>query len=99
MDVVWIGLSLHHLRTLEKLEVMRAIRTILGEDGLFLFYEVTSPDGEDRDRWLQRWDEQEPFWTAYTPQEWETITAHVHAADFPEMASRWVSLGQGGRLR
>jgi SAM-dependent methyltransferase len=94
VDVVWIGLSLHHLRTLEKLEVMRAIRTILGEDGLFLFYEVTSPDGEDRDRWLQRWDEQEPFWTAYTPQEWETITAHVHAADFPEMASRWVSLGQ-----
>ena len=93
VDVVWIGLSLHHLQTPQKLEVLGAIRTILGTDGLFLIYEDTSPDGEDRDGWLRRWDDQQPGWTAYTPDEWETITTHVHAADFPETASRWVSLG------
>jgi len=92
-DVVWIGLSLHHFRTPEKLEVMRSIRNILGEGGLLLIYEDTSPDGEDRDSWLQRWDDQKPLWTAYTPEGWETITAHVHAADYPETASRWRSLG------
>ena len=91
-DVVWIGLSLHHLRTAEKLEILRAIRNMLTEDGHLLVYEDTSPDGEDREGWLRRWDDQKPLWTAYTPEGWETITAHVHAADYPETASRWVSL-------
>jgi SAM-dependent methyltransferase len=93
VDVVWIGLSLHHLRTPEKLAVMRSIRTILGEGGLFLLYEDTSPDGEDRDSWLRRWDDQKSLWTAYTAHEWETITTHVHAADFPETAPQWIALG------
>jgi cyclopropane fatty-acyl-phospholipid synthase-like methyltransferase len=93
-DVVWIGLSLHHLRTAEKLEILRVIRNMLPEDGHLLLYEDTSPDGEDREGWLRRWDDQKPFWTAYTPERWETITAHVHAADYPETASRWVSLAQ-----
>lgn len=54
VDVVWLGLSLHHLRTPEKLEVMRGIHTILDEGGHFLLYEDTSPDGEARDSWLAR---------------------------------------------
>jgi SAM-dependent methyltransferase len=94
VDVVWIGLSLHHLQTAEKLEVLRAIRNVLPEDGHLLLYEDTSPDGEDRDGWLRRWDEQQPSWTAYAPEEWATITSHVHAADHPEPASRWVSLAK-----
>src|SRR5215213_9168417 len=40
-DVVWIGLSLHHLRTVEKLAVLRAIRTILAKDGHLFIYEAT----------------------------------------------------------
>jgi SAM-dependent methyltransferase len=93
-DVVWIGLSLHHLRSPEKLEVMRAIRKVLGAGGLLLIYEDTSPDGEDRDGWLQRWDDQKPMWTGYSPEGWDTITSHVHAADYPETASAWFSLGR-----
>ena len=92
VDVVWIGLSLHHLRTPEKLEVLRAIRNLLPQDGHLLLYEDASPDGEDRDAWLRRWDAQQPLWTAYAPEEWASITSHVHAADYPEPASRWVSL-------
>jgi SAM-dependent methyltransferase len=91
-DVVWIGLSLHHLRTAEKQEVLRAIRNVLREDGHLLIYENTSPDGEDRAGWLRRWDEQRPLWTAYSTDEWEIMAAHVHAADYPENASRWVAL-------
>jgi SAM-dependent methyltransferase len=88
-DVVWIGLSLHHLRTPQKLDVLRMIRRRLPADGHVLLYEDTSPDGEDRDGWLRRWDAQQPRWTAYTSDEWATITAHVHAADYPEPAGRW----------
>ncbi len=93
VDVVWIGLSLHHLQAPEKLAVMRAIRTILGGDGLFLFYENTSPDGETREQWLQRWDDQQSLCTAYTSDEWDAMAGHVHEADYPETVSSWLSLG------
>ncbi|HZC34404.1 MAG TPA: class I SAM-dependent methyltransferase, partial [Chthoniobacterales bacterium] len=63
VDVAWIGLSLHHLLTPEKLSVMRKMRGIVGDHGLFLIYEDASPDGEDRDAWLRRWDRQKPGWT------------------------------------
>jgi SAM-dependent methyltransferase len=93
VDVAWIGLSLHHLTASAKLNLMRAIRGIVGSHGLFLIYEDASPDGEDRDAWLCRWDRQKPSWPALTLEEWEAITAHVHTADFPETTSRWHSLG------
>ena len=94
VDVAWIGLSLHHLVAPAKLTLMRKIRGIVGDNGLFLIYEDASPDDEDRAAWLRRWDRQRPSWTALTVEEWDAITAHVHTADFPETASRWHSLGR-----
>jgi SAM-dependent methyltransferase len=93
-DVIWIGLSLHHLRAPEKLEAMRAARRLLGSDGMLLIYENVSPDGEDRDGWLRRWDLQEADWTGLTRGEWRRMRAHVHAHDFPETVSGWRQLGQ-----
>lgn len=93
VDVAWIGLSLHHLLTPEKLSFMRNVRKILSPGGMFLIYENTSPDGEDRVHWLQRWDLQKPFWTAYSEEEWNAMAAHVHAADFPETDESWHRLG------
>jgi ubiquinone/menaquinone biosynthesis C-methylase UbiE len=92
-DVVWIGLSLHHLLAPAKLEVMRDIRRIAGETGRLLIYEDASPDGESRETWLRRWDDQKPLWTAYTEAEWTDLTAHVHSSDFPETDARWRELG------
>lgn len=94
VDVAWIGLSLHHLLTPEKLAFMRNVRKILALGGMFLIYENTSPDGEDRVQWLQRWDLQKPFWTAYSEEEWVAMAAHVHAADFPETDASWHRLGR-----
>jgi SAM-dependent methyltransferase len=94
VDVVWIGLSLHHLLAPAKLTLMREIRSVVGERGLFLIYENTSPDDEDRDAWLLRWERQsQPLWTALTPEDYEAMWAHVRANDFPETTSRWHSLG------
>ena len=64
VGVVWIGLSLHHLETPEKLNVMCDVRRIVGGQGIFAIYENTSPDGEDRNEW------QKPHGTAYTDEEW-----------------------------
>ena len=93
VDVAWIGLSLHHLMAPAKLTVMRQIRNVVGDQGLFLIYENANPDGEGRDAWLRRWDDQKPWWTAFTPEDWEAGRAHVHANDFPETTSRWHALG------
>jgi hypothetical protein len=41
VQVVWIGLSLHHLGTPGKLKVMVDVRRILGEPGVFVVYENT----------------------------------------------------------
>ena len=96
VDVAWIGLSLHHLPTLEKLVVMRQLQRIVGEDGLLLLYEIASPDGEDRAGWLRRYERQHVAWTAYSPADWEVMWAHVQAADFPETSYGWQGLGRGG---
>ena len=42
VDVAWIGLSLHHLLTPEKLAFMRNVRKILAPGGMFLIYENSS---------------------------------------------------------
>jgi SAM-dependent methyltransferase len=98
IDVAWIGLSLHHFHTPAKLDLMREVRRVLRPGGLFLIYENTSRDGEDRESWLRRWDEQKSLWTAYTPEEWNAMMAHVHASDFPEANARWHELGQQARF-
>lgn len=92
-DIVWIGLSLHHFLAPQKLELMRHIRSIVGDRGMFLIYENASPGEETREAWMDRWDLQLPHWHAYTPQEWDTIAEHVHANDFPETAATWHALG------
>jgi SAM-dependent methyltransferase len=92
-DVVWIGLSLHHLKTPAKLTLMRSIRRIVAEQGLFLIYEPASPDGEDRQGWLTRYRRQKESWHAYTEKEWDTMWAHTLAGDFPETVSGWHALG------
>src|ERR1700757_2957837 len=48
VDVIWIGLSLHHLTTPDKADFMKKAKDALGNDGLFLIYEPTSLDGENR---------------------------------------------------
>lgn len=93
VDIVWIGLSLHHLGRREKLQFMAKLRSILKPGGRLMVFENTSRDGEDRASWLARWDLQRPLWTAYTPDEWTRMADHVHAADYPETVSGWRQLG------
>jgi cyclopropane fatty-acyl-phospholipid synthase-like methyltransferase len=93
-DVIWIGLSLHHLETAGKLDFMRQLRAGLADGGRLLIFENTSPDGEDRDTWLGRWDLQRPNWPAYTESDWEGLRNHVRAADYPETDASWHRLGR-----
>jgi hypothetical protein len=72
---------------------MRDLRLVVGGGGKLLVYENASPDGETRSAWMKRWDRQRPTWRAYTASEWNAISEHVHANDFPETHVTWLRLG------
>lgn len=94
VDVVWIGLSLHHLLAPAKLDLMREIRSVVGDRGLFLIYDNTRRETEDRDAWILRWERHRPSCPALTPEEYDAMLVHVRACDFPETSSGWQLLGR-----
>jgi SAM-dependent methyltransferase len=94
-DVVWIGLSLHHLQTPAKQVLMREVRSVVGDGGLFLIYEPVRREGESRPAYLDRFEQtNHSTWAALTPEERAVILGHVRAADFPEPPSVWAQLGR-----
>jgi ubiquinone/menaquinone biosynthesis C-methylase UbiE len=94
-DAAWCGLSIHHLSTDEKLRLMTAIRGAVGAQGLFLLYEPTRHDGEDRDAFLARFREaSKRLWTVLSPEEWNQVWHHIETCDFPETVTGWRELGR-----
>lgn len=92
-DIAWIGLSLHHLEQDGKFAALRDIRRIVGRHGHLLVYENASPVEESRAEWLERWDAERPRFAGFSDAEWQSISRHVHARDFPETDSAWRHLG------
>jgi SAM-dependent methyltransferase len=94
-DAVWCGLSIHHLATDDKLALMREIRSATGTGGLFMIYEPTLPEGEDRAGFLKRFRETVFVqWTMLTDAERDAIWTHIETYDLPESASGWTALGK-----
>ena len=93
-DAAWCSLSIHHLATDNKLDVLKAIRDALGAGGIFLLYEPARTDGEDRAGYLERFRQtNHPLWGYLSEPEWEQIWEHVSACDFPESAADWIEIG------
>lgn len=94
-DVVWCGLSIHHLPTAEKLQLMREIRGVTGDRGVFLIYEPTLAEGEDRQRYLARtWRVVPDRWSTLTSAEVSQLRDHINTCDLPESAEGWLALGR-----
>lgn len=94
-DVVWIGLSLHHLPTLKKRDMMRDIRKLIAADGAFVIYEPTLRDGEDVPAYLDRFEEfARRTWTVCTPEELDMALEHVRTCDVPETGGDWTALAR-----
>ena len=73
-DAAWCSLSVHHLSTDDKLNLMKAIRRAVGAGGIFLLYEPTCRDGEGRPAWLDRGlRTNKSLWSVLTNAEWDQI--------------------------
>jgi hypothetical protein len=91
-DVSWCSLSIHHLETPGKLELLKAIRA--ATKSFVMIYEPTLRDGEDRAAFLDRFAKvNQALWKALTDEEWAQIENHVRSSDLPETRSGWIDIG------
>ena len=93
LDVVWIGLSFHHLRTPEKATLMKKVESLLPRDGLFMIWEPTCLEGEAREAWVERLS-QSLRSLPLTDEEFTAFDSHIRAADFRETAAIWKGMAR-----
>ncbi len=92
-DAAWCGLSIHHLSTEGKAELLKAIHGSTSK--MLMIYEPTLADGEDREAYLARFRRvNRPAWPFLTDEEWQQIDHHVTTCDLPESTATWLDLGR-----
>jgi hypothetical protein len=92
-DAAWCSLSIHHLKTDEKLALLKSIRG--STQRCLMIYEPTRAEGETREAYLERFRRvNRPAWTMLTQDEWAQIDHHVTTCDLPESAATWLDLGR-----
>lgn len=92
VDVIFCSLSIHHLKTDEKLELMKSIRQWTRR--FLMIYEPTFADGEDQAGFMSRFSSvNQKIWNMLSVDEWQQIEHHVRTCDLPETAQVWEKLG------
>jgi len=94
-DVIFIGLSFHHLPLADKEAMLPVIRGRLAERGSFLCYEPINEEGETRTHVLDRWwQDVLRNWTELTPEELSAVKDHVFGNDYPESCATYARLAK-----
>ena len=99
LDVVWVGLSLHHLETEEKGTFMKTVtKNLAPDDGLFMIYEPTifQKDSQNRDEYNDHITTVvNTMWCdVLDKEELELVLEHAYAQDLPETTEHWIQLGK-----
>lgn len=93
-DVIWVGFSLHHLDTPDKLQFMKKAKKALSNDGIFIIYEPILLEGEDRSNYYNRFKQTfDIHWSGLTKEEGEFLLEHVRESEKPETSKDWIKLG------
>jgi cyclopropane fatty-acyl-phospholipid synthase-like methyltransferase len=94
-DVIWLGLTFHHLPQQQKAKFLHLARKILPADGYLLMYEPTLLEDENRDQFLERCGQvRNNSWLALTAAELNKIGDHINNHDFPEKISTLEQMGR-----
>lgn len=92
-DVIFIGLSLHHLPRRDKEAFLPVVRRHLADGGSFLCYEPINEPGESRDAVLARWWKVVlAEWTELTAEERAAVQDHVFGNDYPESCGDYAAM-------
>lgn len=95
VDVVWVGFSIHHLETLEKLEFMKKVKNALGNQGVFMIYEPILIEGEDLESYYHRFEKTfKEHWRGLNKKEADSLLEHVRESERPETTIDWINIGR-----
>lgn len=99
-DVIFIGLSLHHLPARDKRAFFPKLRALLAEGGSFFCYEPIRESGETRNAVLARWWQHvETTWTELTSAELASVKDHVFGNDYPEPIADFETMAREAGFR
>ena len=84
-DLIYIGLSLHHLTRAEKEFFFGELRRKISPGGTLLIFDPVLTPGESRESYMGRWvDHAEWAWKALSLEEVTGAIEHVTTSDYPE---------------
>jgi SAM-dependent methyltransferase len=87
-DVVYIGLSLHHLLRSEKARFLPLIREKVASGGALVIFDPVLNPGETRSVYMGRWvDHAQWSWKALSGEDLGRAVEHVTSSDHPEEIS------------
>lgn len=91
-DVIYLGLSLHHLLLPEKRAALADIHRLLSPGGIFFIFEPILHAGESRAECLERWHAHMagPYDGFPAPAR-EAVWDHVRTSDHPESVEEYLS--------
>ncbi len=95
-DVIYLGLSLHHLARGEKDETMRQICRATATGGAFYLFEPVLRGHESRDECLAEWhayiEMPDGPYADFPPEARESLWQHVSTSDFPESEETYLAI-------
>ncbi len=92
-DLIYLGLSAHHLDEPGLTRLFTGVRARLAEDGLFAAYEPFTLADETHAEHFARFSEiLHRDYTAMTAEQRAEVAQHVGTQDFPRPVSRWNEL-------
>ncbi|MGJ3522581.1 methyltransferase domain-containing protein [Nitratidesulfovibrio sp. D1] len=95
VDVIWMGLFLHHLPTPLKADFLRTAHRLLVSGGMVLAHDPVMGEDEDRDAMLARMAARgREHWHFLTPEEVEMVHRHWTAHGHQERFSTLRGLGE-----
>lgn len=94
-DVIWVGFSVHHLDTKQKLEFMSNVREVLADGGIVMLYEPILLESEDLRHYYSRFKKTfDKYWKGLDSEESEYLLEHVRETERPETTHDWIALGK-----
>lgn len=94
-DVIYLGLSLHHLERETKREMMHHLRRSTSAGGTFYLFEPILHAGETREGYVERWIAamQGPY-GSFPSAARDLLREHVRESEQPESADEYISSAQ-----
>ena len=99
-DVIYLGLSLHHLETGTKREMMTHLRRAAAPGGAFYLFEPVLHAGESRAGYVARWTAaMDGPYAPFPPAARDALREHVRESERPESAGEYLSAAEAAGFR